>query len=459
MLYSIKNLLNKIKISFTLILLLLPLCIYSQHWQALDKGLDKAVRVLYNDSVNNILYIGGYFTKANNLNVNGLVAWDGSNWILLGSGIGGSAAPVAPVTSICKYKNELYACKYSIPSLYKWNGTNWQSIYSNGPVLQLYVHDSILYAAGWFDSIGGVAASKIAKYNGNYWSAIDTTKWLSGAINCVIVFNNELYIGGNMISKDGTMSRLARWDGTKWLPLGEGVKGSIEEVYCFEVFNNELYVGGFFNTTTGPGNSLARWNGNSWSDVGIGLEGYPSVTALKASNNVLYVGGTFSYAGGVPINYLAKWDGNNWCGFGISATETISIRAIEVFKGDLYIGGKITTLGSDTLNHIAKWIGGNYTDTCGNFTDIKELSDEPHINVFPNPASNTLFIQYELKEKDNATISIYSITGQKIFEKTSKSIQNIITESIDISNFSNGIYLIQIKTNYAIFHQKFIKQN
>jgi len=72
---------------------------------------------------------------------------------------------------------------------------------------------------------------------------------------------------------------------------------------------------------------------------------------------------------------------------------------------------------------------------------------------------NTLFIQYELKEKDNVTINIYSITGQKIFEKTSKSIQNIITESIDISNFSNGIYLIQIKTNYAIFHQKFIKQN
>jgi hypothetical protein len=447
MLYSIKNLLNKIKIPFTLFLLLLPLCIYSQHWQALDKGLPRYVRVMFADS--STLFVG---TQTGGSYSNNIWIWDGVKWDTLPN-------PCPPISgsfpiSFAKYRGEIYMSTIvNCNGVFKWNGQNWECIANNAPVLQLYVHDSILYAAGWFDSIGGVAASKIAKYNGNYWSAIDTTKWLNGAINCVTVFNNELYIGGNMISKDGTMSRLARWDGTKWLPLGEGVKGSIEQVSCFEVFNNELYVGGYFKPPSGPAYGIAKWNGNNWSDVGGGVW-YPFIRCLKVFNNALYAGGDFTMAGGIPINYLAKWDGNNWCGFGISATETININVIEVFKGDLYIGGKITTLGSDTLNNIAKWIGGNYTDTCGNFTDIKELPDEPHINVFPNPVENLLNINVSSKFQHFLKADIYNMLGEKIYSDFIHSGIN----SIDIRSLNSGIYVLIVNDGVTqIYQQKIVK--
>lgn len=59
--------------------------------------------------------------------------------------------------------------------------------------------------------------------------------------------------------------------------------------------------------------------------------------------------------------------------------------------------------------------------------------------IYPNPASSSITVLL-LSEKTNELLSIYSISGQKLLEK-----QNLgKTTKIDVSNFSKGIYFLEI---------------
>ncbi|MFN9275179.1 MAG: hypothetical protein ACK6D2_05535, partial [Planctomycetota bacterium] len=85
--------------------------------------------------------------------------------------------------------------------------------------------------------------------------------------------NGDLVAGGAFTIAGGNpASRIARWDGSAWWPLGAGVTGSsgpptVTTVECMLVLpNGDLVVGGNFTTPSGvPANSIARWNGATWS--------------------------------------------------------------------------------------------------------------------------------------------------------------------------------------------------
>ena len=76
---------------------------------------------------------------------------------------------------------------------------------------------------------------------------------------------------------------------------------------------------------------------------------------------------------------------------------------------------------------------------------VEDLSKNDFI-LFPNPATNTIFVKTS-KEKLR-TITVYSIFGERIIYKTH-------TNKIDISYLKSGMYLIKINNNQTI---KFIKQ-
>ncbi len=63
--------------------------------------------------------------------------------------------------------------------------------------------------------------------------------------------------------------------------------------------------------------------------------------------------------------------------------------------------------------------------------------------LYPNPAQNQIIISLDYQPK---TISIYSILGEKILEQSSN--QN--ETSVDVSNLSNGVYLVNIKSDNGV---------
>jgi len=416
---------------------LIPIKIFAQNWQKLGNGASFKVVSLYADTASNRLYIG----KESAGTDNAINYWNGLQWDTLHS-IG------YPIIAINKFHNEIYC---SDGSLYKYNGTNWSFI-SNGGILNLFnQNENNLYTCGWFDSIGGVAASNIAKWDGINWSAIDTTKWLGGAISCSIIYNGELYIGGNFVNYNGTIDRVARWDGIQWQPVGNGIRGGMGGVNCFEIYNNELYVGGRFNMVENPGNAIAKWNGFNWNAVGGGMTSTNAqIFDLQTYNNELYACGVFTIAGGQQINSIAKWNGTDWCGLGFNASNNGWVYSMAVLNNELYIGGAFDVINGDTMNYVAKWIGGNFTDVCGNTTSMQILDNKEELIILPNPATETIKL---LNLAPNESIVIIDLTGNIVI----KTILNE-TQTIDINLLAKGMYFIQTQSKVKIKTAKFIKQ-
>jgi hypothetical protein len=129
-----------------------------------------------------------------------------------------------------------------------------------------------------------------------------------------------LYAGGWFTMAGGVpANNIAKWDGTSWSPLGQGVN---DQVWDLAVFDDDgpgprppaLYVGGYFTTAGGqPANRLARWDGSSWEPVGGGINGDVEALAVFDDDGAgphlpaLFVGGLFTVAGTQPSENIAAW--------------------------------------------------------------------------------------------------------------------------------------------------------
>jgi len=86
--------------------------------------------------------------------------------------------------------------------------------------------------------------------------------------------------------------------------------------------------------------------------------------------------------------------------------------------------------------------------TCNPISSIEDKYFKNAINIYPNPVTDKILIN--LPHFNKATIKIYSIIGQLIFEDSF--IENNIT--IDLSLYPSGLYLIQAKQGNKFFNKK-----
>ncbi len=83
-------------------------------------------------------------------------------------------------------------------------------------------------------------------------------------------------------------------------------------------------------------------------------------------------------------------------------------------------------------------------------TGINEITAQS-IYLFPNPASNTIFIN---SDEILLSATIYDYSGRKQFTKT-LSQSNV---NIDISRLANGVYMLKLKTSSRVFITRLIKK-
>jgi trimeric autotransporter adhesin len=190
-----------------------------------------------------------------------------------------------------------------------------------------------------------------------------------GAINVaaypgvIAVRGEQVYLGGTFTVEmaglpNDTYVRVARWDGSSWRRMGDGVDAA---VHAIAVVGDEVYVGGEFSVAGGtPAARLARWDGVAWSEVagGIGSSrswASVSVRALACDGTKLYVAGAFDSAGSgsaaIAANGFAAldlgtgiwetYDGGLW--FSLDPGEG---RALAVAGDRLYVGGSFERAGT-----------------------------------------------------------------------------------------------------------------
>lgn len=152
--------------------------------------------------------------------------------------------------------------------------------------------------------------------------------------------------------------------------------------------------------------------------------------------------------------------------YGITQNGTSATAVFPYFQDAEYIG---TTIPSGTYN----LVGVNFATTkIGNqsglpfryyivprmlndfSTGINDFMSESDLNLYPNPADNTLFINFDNNRFNVSTIQIFDVMGQLISTETISSNIN----SINISDLTAGCYIIRLSNAEQAFTTKFIKK-
>lgn len=277
-----------------------------------------------------------------------VVAPDGKVYI---GGVFASASAVANTAKIAYY-DPADSLFHALGTGAAGGNVSWMAM---GP-------DGVLYAAGSFTSMGGVAnTNNIAKWNGTAWSALGTGVTAgSGILAMTVDSSNNLFVGGTFTAMGGVANtlRLAKWDGSVWTPLGTGANDVVRSLTTAP--GGTLYIGGDFTAINGTAAlRVASWNGSAITALGAGMDN--GVYALGVGpNNVLYAGGAFTTAGGSTALRSAYWNGVSWFPMGGGFNTTAQVLTV-LPDGSVYFAGGFTSSGGVGLRSpVAKWNGSSF---------------------------------------------------------------------------------------------------
>jgi hypothetical protein len=261
------------------------------------------------------------------------------------------------------------------PHLARWNGSGLTPIVGdvNDRVsrLQVLLDDpagsgqSALYAIGAFTSIGGVAASGIARQTGGSWSALGPgfQTMNSGLPVQLVAFDDDgpgikprfLYAVGGFTEAGYSPARgIARWDGRFWEPPGAVLNNVVNTLAAADVGQgSSLYLGGAFTTADGLTTvGVARWDGQVFSQLTDGMD--DRVNALAVYSGSLYAAGRFTEAGGAATGSVARWTGTTWEPLADGVHGPVD--SLAVYNGELYAGGEFALV----YGWIARWNGSRW---------------------------------------------------------------------------------------------------
>lgn len=364
--------------SITLVLLHLFVCIQaaaqcSDQWQyGPDQGVRGIDGTVYaaiewplatETGTRPVLVAGGTFAWAGQRAVQNVAYWDGE-WHAFGTGTAGS---LTAVRAFCVYRGDLIAAGrfnsidgVAANSIARWDGSSWHPL-GNGIddiVYSLCVRGDTLYVSGTFSSAGGAVAKNIAAWNGTEWSPVGDGLSVQNSVvpevRALVEFEGKLFAAGTFTrSGSATIAHFASWDGSAWKQeLSAGT------VHVLRVYQGRLYAGVDSSGGISPG--IRVWNGTVWTNPGGGVyetAGYPAVYALTEFEGHLAVAGTFTQAGSLTTRSVALWDGNQWSVLGQGVpVSTGSFRALTTFGTSLVGAGNFSP-GTPAVRSIAAWNG------------------------------------------------------------------------------------------------------
>lgn len=87
-----------------------------------------------------------------------------------------------------------------------------------------------------------------------------------------------------------------------------------------------------------------------------------------------------------------------------------------------------------------------------------ELSNRV-VSCYPNPTSDNLTVEFELADKSDVQLDIVDVRGNLVKSVSNRSFdQGQHRFDLDVDNFANGIYFINVVIDGTAYHEKFIKQ-
>jgi hypothetical protein len=406
------------------------------------------------------LYIGGRFTNIGGADFENVAEWDGAAWNNVGGGLNHPSG-VAEVRNLNLIDHQLWASGlffYSgndlrtgpiVISIGTWDGAKW---IDRGPASQFPVYVPVIdlagqqytaipfapgmleiaryTATGWEPSGRGSitlgarflvpAQGKIfhtTLFQTNFWSLASFDGKSSSLVSTIfrattpaptagIYWHNQVFLSAkSQVFGSTTANKIAAWDGSNWLPLGNGLPAAATAlhaagdtlaaggtfglllwdganwvptgpdmssgggVFALESDSKTLYVGGGFASAAKALVALDL-SSHSWKSLGDDFDGAVYTIAL-GSNGHLYVGGKFVNIGALKVNGIAELYDHQWhaLGSGISMDGSSYVLKIALSdSNDLYAGGVFAAAGGITVNNVARWRNGQWAALDGGIT-------------------------------------------------------------------------------------------
>ena len=93
-----------------------------------------------------------------------------------------------------------------------------------------------------------------------------------------------------------------------------------------------------------------------------------------------------------------------------------------------------------------------------NPVSVENVSSTTSLNVFPNPAVSTTTLFMTLDTEKEVSISVKSIEGKLIAKGEYGTMIGSHSLMFDVSNFANGVYIIEAIVGNEVIVKKFIKE-
>ncbi len=340
-------------IAITFLLALQPLHaeFTDDDWQpipGINSGDQYEVRILTTDS-NGILYVAGNFTSIGGVPAADIARWDGSAWHAMGAQLDSANG----IYSLACHGTEVYAGGEFEGCVAKWNGYTWTTLTgSNGvelwdaPIAMEFIGGKLHVAAYFSGGIEGIARWE----DGSGWQIIGDAE--SGHILCIAPADDGLYVGGRFTSINGVAAnRVAKWNGASWSALGAGMSYDDDtcRVRTLAYRNGSLYAGGTFDSAGGvSAPCVAKWDGQAWHPMPFGEYNLETVRSLRFVGDQLFM----AAEGFIPSSRtVTRWDGASWqpLGSGIPGT----VRAMASHYHSLFVGGDFYMAGNTPTYSLA----------------------------------------------------------------------------------------------------------
>jgi len=255
------------------------------------------------------LYIGGKFAGLNDMNC--IAKYDGAQWGKVGTGQG-FLGVYAGVNRFAEHDGKLYiAGSFSDYPPYgnaqnpgsgivAWDGQNWYDLEGgtrdayNAAITSVEWYNDTLYCCGPFDSIGGIQAWQLAKWDGTRWCSMLPPNYTNNRIQSLTHCQDTLYVAGAFtLCGADSVFRLAKWVGADSV-TGCGSPMSVEEGVIEELFslypnpttnlvtikvNGQLYLGNY-RITDALGRMIVEGLSTGSMDVSILPPGAYVVTVV-----------------------------------------------------------------------------------------------------------------------------------------------------------------------------------
>lgn len=368
-----------------------------EHWSALGQGIDGVVLALLpvDEGDEQALYVAGNFFSAGRQATTYVAKWNGRAWARVGDDLDGS------VDTLIRFDDghgrALYvgggfdfAGSRTVNRIARWDGHAWsplaagfrhEQIPHDGHVLALCVFDDgsgpRLYAAGTFTHSGDLPVNGIARWDGQRWLPLGVgvrRENYQGYVRAMTVFKDgggpALIVAGEFdFAGNLPVNNIAKWDGQRWLTLGDGVPGTryVESLCVFDDGNGPtLYAGGSFEDRQRSERYwLAKWDGNTMVPADAGLRREDVIQEIRSlavyddgSGPSLYIGGAVYMQDGPWWSHnFAKWNGERWVAPGgrVYGWPQALAAFNDGYGPALYVGGGFSRLKNTISRALARW--------------------------------------------------------------------------------------------------------